>query len=185
MGASEGSANKVNAVKTKNLFGKIKPLWLVVVLVLILGAVLIVWLTNKQAVSTNGTNSQEVQTNNYINTVNKDIANKKYQQAITLINSQKDKSSTDNQVLLASVYAAEGNPTAALQIYANINKSGQMTYATAATAANIALNAQQFSTAITYYNLAIKLAPGHDPTATSDIQYFKGQVAALKKQEGQ
>lgn len=116
---------------------------------------------------------------NYPVVINGYIYSHKYQQAINLIKSQKDVNSVDNQMLLAAVYSAEGDSKDAFNIYSNLEKEGKLTYNYAAEAAGVAFYAKEYSLSIQYYQLAIKLAPGHDPTVNEDVAYWKNQIADI------
>jgi tetratricopeptide (TPR) repeat protein len=106
------------------------------------------------------------------------------QAAVSLIKSQKTQTA-DTDSLLASIYANEGNYTAALQVYATLQKNNQMTGALAAGAASIAQQAKNIPLAITYYKEAAQLTLQEKagPTYVGDAKYYSYIAQQLQSQQ--
>lgn len=114
--------------------------------------------------------------------VNKKLGAYDYLGAVQLLKGQKTAEQPATQLLLANVYASQKNYSAALAIYAALQKAGKLSSQSAAAAGAIAEQGGDTKTALSYYQTAVQKAGTKQRPANDDeLHMYQAKVVELQQ----
>ncbi|HKR82234.1 MAG TPA: hypothetical protein VJR27_04535 [Candidatus Saccharimonadales bacterium] len=166
-------------VATKKGLSK-RQIWIIVAAVLVAGAVgLGAWIKlHHKSVS----DVPQLDNAALITAVGKDLEKKDYAAALKLVQGQKTIKSTETQLVLATVYTNKGDYTAALAVYAALNKKGQLSADSLAAAAALAQQTGDNQTALNYYRAALTKAQADQNLVNNDVvPTYQYHISELEK----
>ena len=170
--------NGVTNKPDKTSFFRKNSLYIVIVVLVIIGAFSLFVFNNKTEKKQQNPSDNKVQLEDELNSLNN--AGKTSEAEMAINNSKL--SDTQKQIYLASVYINADQPTKAIEIYKALDKKNQLNQAAAENAAELSYGLNNSQDAIYFYEKAISLAEKNttNPVRKAEIVAYQQSISDIK-----